>query len=72
MNTTGDQEGWQFCTAAGSRLAVLLGGLETTFREKLEWLEEAEELSLRFSVNRARAIAEGRLAPEQDVPPSAR
>ena len=31
---------------------MLLRGLEATFREKLEWLEEAEMLSLRFRVNR--------------------
>lgn len=31
---------------------VFLLGLETTFREKLEWLEEAETLSLRFKEQR--------------------
>ena len=31
---------------------VLLLGLETTFREKLEWLEEAETLALRLRKNR--------------------
>jgi hypothetical protein len=30
-------------------------GLETTFREKLEWLEEAETLSLRFRASREAA-----------------
>lgn len=69
--STGQGE-WEFCTAEGSRLAVLLGGLETTFREKLEWLEKAEELSLRFPINRSRAIAEGRLESDRNEPPSVR
>jgi hypothetical protein len=46
--------GWQFCTAQGARDHVLLMGLESTFREKLEWLEEAETLSLRFRTERKR------------------
>jgi hypothetical protein len=40
--------GWRWCTAQGARDQVLLIGLETTFREKLEWLEEAETLALRL------------------------
>ena len=40
--------GWQSCTFEGAREELLLLGLRTTFREKLEWLEEAETLSLRF------------------------
>jgi hypothetical protein len=42
-------------------LHTLLIGLQTTFREKLEWLEEAENLTLRFRVGRAsssEAVAE--------------
>lgn len=42
---------WRFSTFQGARDHVLLLGLETTFREKLEWLEEAETLSLRFAAN---------------------
>ena len=38
--------GWKWCTSEGSELHTLLLGLETTFEEKLEWLEEAETLSL--------------------------
>ena len=34
--------GWRWCTAQGSRDHVLLLGLQTTFREKLEWLERSE------------------------------
>ena len=44
--------GWQCCTFDGARKQVLLRGLQATFREKLEWLEEAEMLSLRLRANR--------------------
>lgn len=40
--------GWQWCTSEGAELHTLLLGLLTTFREKVEWLEAAEEVSLRF------------------------
>ena len=43
---------WRWSTFQGARDQVLLMGLETTFRQKLEWLEEAENLSLLFKVNR--------------------
>ena len=44
--------GWQWCTFEGAELHTLLLGLETTFREKLEWLEEAETLALRMRAAR--------------------
>ena len=44
--------GWQSCTFEGARDELLLVGLRTSFREKLEWLEEAETLSLRLRANR--------------------
>ncbi|MEP6809957.1 MAG: hypothetical protein ABI992_06920 [Chthoniobacterales bacterium] len=47
--------GWKWCTFEGAELHTLLIGLQTTFREKLEWLEEAETLTLRFRANRERA-----------------
>jgi hypothetical protein len=50
--------GWEWCTFEGARKQVLLIGLTTTFREKLEWLEEAENLSLLFKINRDRRAAE--------------
>jgi hypothetical protein len=50
--------GWEWCTFEGARKQVLLIGLTTTFREKLEWLEEAENLSLLFQINRQRRAAE--------------
>jgi hypothetical protein len=50
--------GWRWCTFEGARDHVLLLGLTTTFREKLEWLEEAETLSLALRAGRERAIVE--------------
>jgi hypothetical protein len=50
--------GWQWCTFEGARKQVLLLGLQSTFREKLEWLEEAETLSLRLRARRAVATTE--------------
>jgi hypothetical protein len=52
------QNPWRFSTWQGARDHVLLIGFETTFREKLEWLEEGETLSLRFRANRERRKAE--------------
>lgn len=46
-----DHPGWRWCTAEGAREHVLLLGLQTSFREKLEWLEEAETLALRMQAN---------------------
>jgi hypothetical protein len=37
--------GWESCTFEGARNQVLLLSLQTTFREKLEWLEAAETLA---------------------------
>lgn len=44
--------GWEWCTFEGARKQVLLLGLQSTFREKLQWLEEAETLSLRLRLSR--------------------
>jgi hypothetical protein len=44
--------GWRWCTAQGARDHVLLLGLETTFREKLEWLEQCEDLGIRLQSSR--------------------
>jgi len=43
-------------------MATLRLGLQATFREKLEWLEEAETLSLRLQAGRE-AVAKGRRSP---------
>lgn len=52
--------GWQWCTFEGAELHTLLIGLETTFLEKLEWLEEAETLTLQLRENRLRREAEAK------------
>ena len=57
--------GWQWCTAEGAELHTLLMGLQTTFREKLEWLEEAETLTLQMRA--AREARQGKIA-EAGVP----
>jgi len=44
--------GWEWCTFEGARRHTLLMGLQSTFREKLEWLEEAENLTLQMRVAR--------------------
>jgi len=45
------QPGWEWCTSAGAELHTLLLGLHMPFREKLEWLEEMETLTLRMRSN---------------------
>ena len=52
--------GWQWCTAEGAELHTLLMGLQSTLREKLEWLEEAETLTLRFRAERERQLRSAR------------
>jgi hypothetical protein len=44
--------GWESCTFEGAEMSILLMGLQSTFREKLEWLEEAETLALKLRVGR--------------------
>jgi hypothetical protein len=44
--------GWESCTFEGAEMNTLLMGLKTTFREKLEWLEEAEKLALTLQAGR--------------------
>ena len=46
--------GWEWCTFEGARKQVLLMGLQSSFREKLEWLEEVENLVLQMRANRER------------------
>ncbi len=59
--------GWQWCTSEGAELHTLLIGLETTFREKLEWLEEAETLSLQLRASREARRETGRLAADSEI-----
>jgi len=44
--------GWRWCSSEGAELHTLLLSLQTSFREKLEWLEEAETLTLRLRAQR--------------------
>jgi hypothetical protein len=51
------QPDWRWGTSEGSRELDRLLDRRLTFREKLEWLEEAETLSLRFREQReARSV----------------
>ncbi len=43
---------WRWCTFEGAEMHTLLLGLVTTFREKLQWLEEAETLTLQLRAAR--------------------
>jgi hypothetical protein len=43
---------WRWGTREGNRELDRLLDRQLTFREKLEWLEEAETLSLRFRASR--------------------
>ena len=59
---------WKWGTAEGSRELDRILDRRLTFREKVEWLEEAETLSLQFEA--ARAAAQGiplRFAEEPGV-----
>lgn len=48
---------WKWGTSEGSRELDRLLDRRLTFREKLEWLEEAETLSLRLQAIREKAAA---------------
>lgn len=47
---------WKWGTFEGAELHTLLLGLTTTFREKLEWLEEAETLVLQMRAHREKSL----------------
>ena len=48
--------GWESCTFEGAEMSTLGMGLKTTFREKLEWLEEAETLILEMHAAREKTL----------------
>lgn len=60
---------WKWGTPEGSRELDRLLDRRLTFREKLEWLEEAETLSLRLQANRAAAVAAAVVAPASQAAP---
>lgn len=47
--------GWQWCTAEGAELHSLLIGLKTTLAEKIQWLEEAENLTIALRAGRGKS-----------------
>ena len=57
---------WKDANYEGAERTMLQNGMRMTLIEKLRWLEEAETFSLQFTINRRRAIAEGRL-PHEDT-----
>lgn len=59
---------YRWGTPEGSRDFDRLFAMRSTFREKLEWLEEAEDLSLRFAAHRERLRVAGRIAEAPDHP----
>jgi hypothetical protein len=56
--------GWQWCTAEGAELHSLLLGLQSSLAEKIQWLEEAETLSLALQASR------GKEAPKDEAVPT--
>ena len=48
--------GWKSCTFEGAEMSTLLLGQKTTFREKIQWLEDAETLTLRLQAARRKKI----------------
>ena len=49
---------WKWGTSAGSRELDRILDRRLTFREKLEWLEQAEDLTLQLRANRERRAAD--------------
>ncbi len=64
-----DHPGWQWCTSEGAALHTLLQGLQSTFREKIEWLEEAENLTLAMAASREK-LRQAKTAAPPPVPPA--
>jgi hypothetical protein len=51
--------GWKSCTFEGAELDSLLLGLETSFREKIIWMEEMQKIQEQFAQNRLKRLGEG-------------
>jgi|GEM_PF-2422617 hypothetical protein len=49
--------GWKSCTFEGAELNSLLLGLETSFREKIIWMEEMQKIQERIAENRIKRLA---------------
>lgn len=63
------QPDWKWGTSEGSRELDRLLDRSLTFQEKLEWLEEAETLSLRLQAARQQARKAMLKSPESDLKP---
>lgn len=66
---------WKWGTAEGSREFDRLMDRRMTFREKIQWLEEAEDLTLAMAASREklRVVQATAAAPEREIgvlPPS--
>lgn len=44
--------GWRWCTSQGSRDHTLILGIKSSFLEKIQWLEEMEDLNLKMKASR--------------------
>jgi hypothetical protein len=60
---------WKWGTAEGSRELDRLLDRRMTFREKLEWLEEAETLALRLRESRTKEIDPGQCGADSPSRP---
>jgi hypothetical protein len=56
---------WKWGTPEGSRELDRLLDRQLPFREKLEWLEEAEDLTLRLRATREDAESSGKPGPSE-------
>lgn len=68
MNATTlqDHPGWQWCTAEGAELHTLLMGYNSSFLDKVQWLEEAENLTLAMAASREKMqLAQPASPPDQ-------
>jgi hypothetical protein len=59
---------WKWGTFEGAELHTLLLGLTTTFREKLEWLEEAETMILEMRAAQVRLAGPQGTAKNKNQP----
>lgn len=57
---------WKWVTAEGSRELDRLLDRRLTFREKIEWLEEAENLTLAMAASREKLRAENAAKPPRE------
>jgi hypothetical protein len=56
---------WKSCTFEGAELHSLLLGLETSFREKIIWIEEMQKIQERIDQNRLKRLG---AATEPKIP----